>query len=184
MWKSSRPNGLFCWPRHLDGRNSHLLLDREGEVVYESKTASIARAIADELAKAPSCRRIVFETGRLAPILFHGLHRQAIKYAQGAHCSGAPSRHHHARYDAGRNRVRRGVDPAIDKTGDRIQLPRGATPEGGSRRRRRFCRKRPNDRLTAFSTSPPCAQLTHQAPASAQRTQASPRRRIPRRAPP
>ena len=27
----------------------------------------------DELAKAPSCRRIVFETGRMAPILFHGL---------------------------------------------------------------------------------------------------------------
>jgi hypothetical protein len=25
------------------------------------------------LAKAPSCRRIVFETGRMAPILFHGL---------------------------------------------------------------------------------------------------------------
>ena len=31
------------------------------------------RSIADELAKAPSCRRIVFETGRMAPILFHGL---------------------------------------------------------------------------------------------------------------
>ena len=40
------------------------VLDREGEVVFESKTASTARAIADELAKAPSCRRIVFETGR------------------------------------------------------------------------------------------------------------------------
>jgi transposase len=34
---------------------------------------STAEAIADELAKAPSCRRIVFETGRMAPILFHGL---------------------------------------------------------------------------------------------------------------
>jgi hypothetical protein len=31
------------------------VLDGEGEVVYESKTASTARAIADELAKAPSC---------------------------------------------------------------------------------------------------------------------------------
>jgi transposase len=49
------------------------VLDREGEVVHESKTASTAQAIADELAKAPSCRRIVFETGRMAPILFHGL---------------------------------------------------------------------------------------------------------------
>ena len=47
--------------------------DREGVVVHESKTASTAQAIADELAKAPRCRRIVFETGRMAPILFHGL---------------------------------------------------------------------------------------------------------------
>ena len=49
------------------------VLDREGVVVRESKTASTAESIADELAKAPSCRRIVFETGRMAPILFHGL---------------------------------------------------------------------------------------------------------------
>jgi transposase len=49
------------------------VVDREGEVVRESKTASMAQAIAEELAKAPSCRRIVFETGRMAPILFHGL---------------------------------------------------------------------------------------------------------------
>ena len=49
------------------------VLDREGAVVYEGKSASMAEAIADELAKAPSCRRIVFETGRMAPILFHGL---------------------------------------------------------------------------------------------------------------
>ena len=33
----------------------------------------MANAIADQLAKAPSCRRIVFEAGRMAPILFHGL---------------------------------------------------------------------------------------------------------------
>ena len=49
------------------------VLDREGVVVRERKTASTAEAIAVELAKAPSCRRIVFETGRMAPILFHGL---------------------------------------------------------------------------------------------------------------
>ena len=54
--------------------NTHIcVLDCEGAVVYERKTASTAQAIADELAKAPSCRRIVFETGRMAPILFHGL---------------------------------------------------------------------------------------------------------------
>jgi hypothetical protein len=42
---------------------------REGEVVRESKTVSTAQAIADELVKASSCSRIVFETGRMAPDL-------------------------------------------------------------------------------------------------------------------
>jgi transposase len=54
------------------------VLDREGVVVRESKTASTAEAIAGELANAPTCRRIVFETGRMAPILFHGLHQLGL----------------------------------------------------------------------------------------------------------
>ena len=49
------------------------VLDREGMVVRESKAELTAQAVANELAKAPSCRRIVFDTGRMAPILFHGL---------------------------------------------------------------------------------------------------------------
>jgi transposase len=40
------------------------VLDREGVLIHESKTASTAEAIAGALAKAPGCRRIVFETGR------------------------------------------------------------------------------------------------------------------------
>ena len=35
------------------------VVDLEGVVVHESKTASTAEAIAGELVKAPSCRRIV-----------------------------------------------------------------------------------------------------------------------------
>ena len=42
------------------------VLDCEGMVVRESKAASTAQAVANELSKAPSCRRIVFETGRMA----------------------------------------------------------------------------------------------------------------------
>ena len=34
------------------------VVDRDGAVVYEGKSASTAEAIANELAKAPSCRRI------------------------------------------------------------------------------------------------------------------------------
>ena len=77
--------------------------------------------------------------------------RQAINHAQGPYRFGASSRNHHARHAAGRNRVPRGVGKAIAETGDRIQLPQGATPEGGSRRRRRFCRTRPTQ-PTASST--------------------------------
>jgi transposase len=39
------------------------VLDREGAVVYESKTISTAEAIADELTKAPSCRRTCSRPG-------------------------------------------------------------------------------------------------------------------------
>ena len=66
-------DGLFCWPRYLDGRDAHLRSRSRGRCYLWGKTASTAEAIAGELAKAPSCRRIVFETGRMAPILFHGL---------------------------------------------------------------------------------------------------------------
>ena len=55
------------------------VVDREGVVIHESKSASLAGAIAGELAKAPSCRRIVFETGRMAPILFHGLSQLGLR---------------------------------------------------------------------------------------------------------
>ena len=54
------------------------VLDREGVVVRESKAESTAQAVANELSKAPSCRRIVFETGRMAPILFHGLNQLGL----------------------------------------------------------------------------------------------------------
>src|SRR5215468_803376 len=54
------------------------VVERDGAVVYESKSASTAEAIADKLSEAPSCHRIVFETGRMAPILFHGLIRLGL----------------------------------------------------------------------------------------------------------
>ena len=50
------------------------VLDREGvRRSARAKAAPTAEAIADELSKAPSCRRIVFETGTNGSILFHGL---------------------------------------------------------------------------------------------------------------
>src|SRR5271169_964725 len=54
------------------------VLDRDGAVIHEAKAASTSEAIIDELARAPSCRRVVFETGRMAPMLFHGLSRRGL----------------------------------------------------------------------------------------------------------
>ena len=72
--------------------------NREGVVARESKTESTAEAIAGELAKAPTCRRIVFETGRMAPILFHGLNQLGLPVVcvesrqayQALKCTGDP----------------------------------------------------------------------------------------------
>src|SRR5580704_1464776 len=49
------------------------VVDRDGGVVLETKTTTSPAAIAAGLAKAPECKRIVFETGRMAPTLNHGL---------------------------------------------------------------------------------------------------------------
>jgi hypothetical protein len=65
------------------------VLDQEGKVVHESKTASTAQAIADELAKAPSCRRIVLDDRRMArklPMIssFFSTRRAQAEMADGA----------------------------------------------------------------------------------------------------
>jgi hypothetical protein len=49
------------------------VVDRDGKVALEAKTPTSPGAIAAELAKAPATKRIVFETGRMAPTLYHGL---------------------------------------------------------------------------------------------------------------
>ena len=48
------------------------VLDREGVVVRESKTASTAEAIAGELSKAPSCRRSYSRRGEWRRSCFTG----------------------------------------------------------------------------------------------------------------
>jgi len=49
------------------------VMNRDGVVTYEVKVPSTPADIAAALAQVPSCRRVVFETGRMAPMLFHGL---------------------------------------------------------------------------------------------------------------
>jgi transposase len=49
------------------------VVTRDGDVIHEAKVASTPADIAAALAQVPACRRVVFETGRMAPMLFHGL---------------------------------------------------------------------------------------------------------------
>jgi transposase len=49
------------------------VMNRDGAVMHEVKVPSTAADIATALAQAPACRRVVFETGRMAPMLYHGL---------------------------------------------------------------------------------------------------------------
>ena len=49
------------------------IMNRDGVVAHEVKVPSMPADIAAALVQAPACRRIVFETGRMAPMLYHGL---------------------------------------------------------------------------------------------------------------
>ncbi len=49
------------------------ILDREGVLIREGKASSVPKAIVAFLAGGPICTKVVFETGRMAPMLHHGL---------------------------------------------------------------------------------------------------------------
>ena len=49
------------------------VVERDGAVVLGAKRASTPEAFAGVLETAPACAKIVLQTGRMAPILFHGL---------------------------------------------------------------------------------------------------------------
>jgi transposase len=49
------------------------VVDRDGTIVHQAKVLSTPADLEAELARAPACCRIVFETGRMAPMLYHGL---------------------------------------------------------------------------------------------------------------
>jgi transposase len=51
---------------------------QNGAVIHEAKVPSAAASIAAALARVPACRRVLFETGRMAPMLYHGLSRLGL----------------------------------------------------------------------------------------------------------
>jgi transposase len=62
----------------VSGEDAICVLDRDGTVVHEAIAHSSAKAISMALAEAPACTRLVFETGRMAPMLSHGLTDLAV----------------------------------------------------------------------------------------------------------
>ncbi len=54
------------------------VVDRDGLIVHQTKVSSTPADLEAELAKAPACRRVLFETGRMAPMLYHGLRARGL----------------------------------------------------------------------------------------------------------
>ena len=70
---------------------THLcVIYRDGKVIFEARTPTARRAIAAALAKGPAVERVLVETGRMAPTLFHGLTALGLPVA--APRAGKPTR--------------------------------------------------------------------------------------------
>ena len=54
------------------------VMDRDGVVIHETKVASTPADIDAALMEAPVVQRVVFETGRMAPMLYHGLVQRGV----------------------------------------------------------------------------------------------------------
>ena len=54
------------------------VVTRNGAVIHKAKVPSTPADIATELAQVPTCRRVLFETGRMAPMLYHGLRQLGL----------------------------------------------------------------------------------------------------------
>src|ERR1700745_3800186 len=54
------------------------VVGRNGAAIHKAGWPPTPADIAAELAHLPACRRIVFETGRMAPMLYHGLRQLGL----------------------------------------------------------------------------------------------------------
>ena len=65
--------------RDVSMEETHIcVVERDGGVVHETRVASTPADIDAALMEAPVCRRVVFETGRMAPMLYHGLVQRGV----------------------------------------------------------------------------------------------------------
>src|SRR5215472_41151 len=79
VFRMRRPNMEYFAGLDVSMEETHVcVLTRNGSVVYEARVPSTPTSIAAALARAPACRRVLFETGRMAPTLYHGLNRLGL----------------------------------------------------------------------------------------------------------
>jgi transposase len=55
------------------GETHMCVVTRNGTVIHEAKVPSTPASIAAALARVPNWQSVLFETGRMAPMLYHGL---------------------------------------------------------------------------------------------------------------
>ena len=108
-------------------------------------------------------------------------HRQAINHAQGAYRSGAPPRDHHAFNVARWNRVLTRLDPAIPNRRPH-PAPKSNHARGREQTTAPILSRAANHRPIAFSTEPPCTQLTPSSAERAGRERRCPKASTPGRA--
>ena len=83
IWRRRPNDGLFCWP-DISMDETHLcVLDREGVLIHESKTASAAEAIADRHWRCQSRRRACRNDGHRLRRGLHPCRRRASAPAAG-----------------------------------------------------------------------------------------------------
>ena len=69
----------YCAGLDVSMEETHVcILNRDGTIIHEVKVPSTPSHIEAALAGAPACRRVVFETGRMAPMLHHGLTERGV----------------------------------------------------------------------------------------------------------
>src|SRR5205807_4487565 len=69
----------YCAGLNISLAETHVwAVTEKGGSNHDAKVPSTPADIAAELAQVPPCRRIVFETGRMAPMLYHGLNKLGL----------------------------------------------------------------------------------------------------------
>jgi hypothetical protein len=72
-------NGVFCGTGCLDGQDARVCRDPKGYYrARDNRAFDACQHIVAALARVPACQRVLFETGRMAPMLFHDLSRRGL----------------------------------------------------------------------------------------------------------